>query len=114
SLAQQQLFVLVWNYHDDDMPAPASPVELSVSGLPWSNGIAHAKQFRIDASHSNAFEFWKRLGSPQNPTAEQYRKLEKAGQLDLLETKDTPVQGGQANWHFTLPRQGVSLFVVEK
>jgi xylan 1,4-beta-xylosidase len=114
SLAQQQLFVLVWNYHDDDMPAPASPVELSVTGLPWSNGIAHAKQFRIDASHSNAFEFWKRLGSPQNPTAEQYRKLEKAGQLDLLETKDTPVQGGQANWHFTLPRQAVSLFVVEK
>src|SRR6266550_2150451 len=26
--------ILIWNYHDDDLPAAASPIDLTVSGLP--------------------------------------------------------------------------------
>jgi xylan 1,4-beta-xylosidase len=114
TLSEKKLCILVWNYHDDDLPAPAAAVALSVTGLPWPNGVMHTKHFRIDATHSNAYEFWKGLGSPQNPTAEQYAQLEKAGQLDLLETSDIRLEAGQAKWHLELPRQGVSLLVLEK
>jgi xylan 1,4-beta-xylosidase len=113
SLAEHKLCILLWNYHDDDLPAPGAVVSLSVTGLAWPNGVVHMKHFRIDAAHSNAYEFWKRLGSPQNPTPEQYGKLQKAGQLDLFERKDARLDGGQIKWRLELPRQAVSLLVVE-
>ena len=34
--------VLVWNYHDDDVAAPASDVELTIEGLPGRPADAHA------------------------------------------------------------------------
>jgi len=109
----RKLAVLVWHYHDDDVPGPDAAVELSVTGLPWADGTARQEEYRVDALHSNAFEFWKRLGSPEQPTPAQYQQLEKAGHLDLLETKPLRIQNGRANWRVRLPRQGVSLFLVE-
>ena len=34
--------VLVWNYHDEDLPAPASNVELTIAGLPAGRADGHA------------------------------------------------------------------------
>ena len=113
SLDGRRLAVLIWHYHDDDLPGPEAAVELSTTGLLWSDGAAREDQYRIDQSHSNAFEFWKRLGSPQEPSREQYQQLEKAGQLALLETRTVRIQNGKATWRFSLPRQAVSLFVIE-
>jgi xylan 1,4-beta-xylosidase len=48
------------------------------------------------------------MGSPQNPTAEQYAKLEAAWQLQLLESPRWIIsQGGRNDVIFVLPRQGV-------
>jgi xylan 1,4-beta-xylosidase len=47
------------------------------------------------------------MGSPQNPTAEQYTALEAAGQLELLESPHWIATGKPIE--FELPRQGVSL-----
>jgi xylan 1,4-beta-xylosidase len=106
--------VLLWHYHDDDVPGPEAAVELSVTGLPWQDGVARAEQYRIDADHSNAYEFWKRLGSPSSPTPEQYAQLEKAGGLALLETRNVRLEHGQFTVRIKLPRQAVSLLVIEK
>jgi xylan 1,4-beta-xylosidase len=114
SLTEQRLCVLIWNYHDDDLPGPEAPVALSVTGLAWSNGVVRGKHYRIDATHSNAYEFWKRLGSPQSPTTEQYDRLEKAGRLDVLESRSIRIEGGQAHWRLALPHQAVSLLVFER
>jgi xylan 1,4-beta-xylosidase len=113
SLDHNKFVVLVWHYHDDDVQGPEAAVELSTSGLPWKDGAARAQQYRIDESHSNAFEFWKRLGSPNEPTLEQYRQLEKAAQLALLETRNVRIQNGKTTWRLNLPRRAVSLFVIE-
>lgn len=113
SLAPGRLCILLWHYHDDDLPGPDAAVELSVSGLPWAKGVAREQQYRIDSTHSNAFEFWKRLGSPQNPTPDQYAQLEKAGQLDLLETRNARVEQGAFSRRVLLPRQAVALLVIE-
>jgi xylan 1,4-beta-xylosidase len=100
--------IMVWNYHDDDLPAPPAEVTLAVAGLP--NEQLVVQHYRIDAHHSNSYEVWKKMGSPQEPTEEQYRQLERAGQLQLL---GSPVwkrpEGGRIELKFTLPRQGVSL-----
>jgi xylan 1,4-beta-xylosidase len=113
SLANQQLYVLLWHYHDDDLPGPEAALEVSLVRLPWPDGIVQEKQFRIDTQHGNAFEFWKRLGSPASPTPEQYVQLQKAGQLTMVESKSARIQNGRMSWKLNLPRQAVSLFVIE-
>ncbi len=103
--------VMVWNYHDDDLAAPSSPVTISINGLTSPRVMVY--EYRIDKENSNSYEVWKKMGSPQNPTAEQVRTLEAAGQLAMFtspywaNTKD-----GTIELSLDLPRQGVTLFQV--
>jgi len=108
-----ELSVMLWNYFDDDVPAPDAPVELALAGLPPGAGRVLVRHYRIDATHSNAYTAWKNLGSPQSPSPDQYSALESAGQLQLLESpRWVDARGGQAELRFTLPRQAVSLVQV--
>jgi xylan 1,4-beta-xylosidase len=108
--SERDIAVLAWNYHDEDVPAPAAPVRLSLSGIPTAAGPVLVSHYRIDQDHSNAYTVWKAMGSPQNPSPEQYAKLEAAAQLQLLDSPRWVVpQGGRINVTFVLPRQGVSL-----
>ena len=100
--------VLVWNYHDDDLPAPPSDVEVVIDGLPQGRPLL--QHYRIDAERSNSYELWKKLGSPQQPTPAQYKQLERAGQLQLLSApQQQQATNGRVALKFSLPRQGVSL-----
>ena len=100
--------ILMWNYHDDDLAGPAADVSLKINGLPA--GRPTLTEYRVDTDHSNAYTAWKKMGSPQSPTAAQYAELERAGQL---QTMDAParvtVANGQVVVTISLPRQGVSL-----
>lgn len=108
--------VLVWNYHDDDLPsnsaqgpqpAPAE-IDVTISGVP--DGRATLTHYRIDADRSNSYTRWKAMGSPQSPTKTQILELEASGRLQQLFSPSTvTVTGGQTVVTFTLPRQGVSL-----
>jgi xylan 1,4-beta-xylosidase len=71
------------------------------------------QQYRIDDHHSNAYTVWKEMGEPQNPTPEQYAKLQAAGQLQLLDSPRwiTP-ENGEIQVDVQLPRMGLSLFRV--
>jgi xylan 1,4-beta-xylosidase len=112
SLDKNKLCVMVWHYHDDDVPGPAAAVELALDGLPLKNGTARMSQYRIDADHSNSYEAWKRMGSPQSPTAPQYKILERAGQLaEAGAPEKIRVKDGKAAVRLALPRQAVSLLV---
>jgi xylan 1,4-beta-xylosidase len=104
-----EIATLVWNYHDDDVPAPPAAVNLTVSGIPAAGRVV-VRHYRIDEQHGNAYTAWLRMGSPEQPTAEQYARLEAAGQLELLRSPEwVPTQDGKLSVNFTLPRQGVSL-----
>jgi xylan 1,4-beta-xylosidase len=108
--SDRQIAVMVWNYHDDDVPAPESPITLEIAGLPGEAARLLARHYRIDSEHSNAFSAWKGLGSPQNPSPEQYAQLESAGQLQLLRSPEwLSSEDGRLSIKFALPRQAVSL-----
>jgi xylan 1,4-beta-xylosidase len=114
SLAPGKLAVMVWHYHDDDVPGPDANVSLELSGLPSAASSARVSHYRIDEMHSNAFAEWKRMGSPLAPTRAQYDLLEAAGQLGQLDALSTVrVEKGTAMITFGLPRQAVSLLVLE-
>lgn len=103
--------VMVWNYHDADVPAKPAHVRLVIRNIPVRKILLH--HYRIDADHSNAYERWKQMGSPQDVGEEQYRQLSYAGQLALLQAPQwVTVKNGEAVFDFLLPRQGVSLLSV--
>ena len=106
--------ILIWHYHDDDLPALEATVRLELVHLPSAKRDLKVEHFRIDEEHSNAFAAWKRIGSPQSPTPAEYAQLEKAGQLTpLSEPKTVRVEDGAARIEFKLPRQAVSLLTLE-
>ena len=110
SKAERKLAVMVWNYHDDDAPAPPAEVRLAIAGLPAAASRALLRHYRIDQGHSNAYSVWKEMGSPQNPTAEQYARLEAAGRLEMAESpRWVSSRNGSLEMNLPLPRQSVSL-----
>jgi len=102
-----ELAVLVWHYHDDDLPGPDAKVDLSIRGLPRS--FTRVVHFRIDTEHSNAYAAWQRLNSPIAPDKATWDSLRAAGQLAIM--RDASEPSTPAKLSFNLPRQGVSLLV---
>jgi xylan 1,4-beta-xylosidase len=106
--------ILVWHYHDDDVAGPEAEVQLTVAGLPVRQAEARLTHFRIDAAHSNAHTAWLRMGSPETPTEFQRAELEKAGQLEAMAAPArVAVVDSRSTMTFTLPRQAVSLLLIE-
>ena len=62
SRSDGELAILVWHYHDDDVPGADARIELAIAGLP--RGTPRLTHYRIDDGHSNAYAAWQRLGSP--------------------------------------------------
>ncbi|MGC4104347.1 GH39 family glycosyl hydrolase [Ferruginibacter sp.] len=104
--------VMIWNYHDDDVQLPALPVAVSVDGIK----VAAVKltEYRIDNEHSNSYEAWKKMGSPQNPTKEQIDALEKAGQLAIIKKpQQVKVIDEKLMLTIDMPQQAVTLLKIE-
>ncbi|MDO6412822.1 beta-xylosidase [Sphingomonas sp. BIUV-7] len=104
--------VLLWNYHDDDVPGPDAAVGLALKGL----GAGKARKvtlLRVDPANANAFTAWKAMGSPQSPDDKQYAALEQASRLLPSPPQTLAVKSGAATLDLRIPRQGVMLVSIE-
>ncbi|MFH1883822.1 MAG: beta-xylosidase [Planctomycetota bacterium] len=114
TLDKNKVCVMLWHYHDEDIPGPQADVKLTLSGLPIRSGTLQIRHYRIDQEHSNAYTLWKKMGSPQQPTAQQYAQLEKAGHLTQIgRGQSCRVDNHQVILELDIPRQAVSLLVFE-
>lgn len=105
--------VLVWNYNDNLTPAPPAEIHLQVSDLPHDVRHVLLEHFQVDRTHSNAHTAWLEMGSPQNPSPAQLKRLKAAGQLQLLTSpRWVRVKAAAATLTLHEPRQGVSLLVL--
>jgi len=103
--------VLVWNYHDDLVPVPATPVHLTVK-VPRNFGSSvKVSHLRVDEAHGDAYTVWVSQGMPASPSADQISALEQAmGPAPLAADETLAVApGGSVDLDFDLPRFGVSL-----
>lgn len=102
--------VLVWNYHDVNEAAPATPTSVTIHGIPAGVQRVLLEHYRIDQTHSNAYTAWQQMGSPQKPTSQQYAELQAAGQLQLLTSPVwLDVKNGDVTLSTELPRESISL-----
>ncbi len=105
------LDILLWNYQDEDVDAPAAAIALTLSGLPTQE--VKTTEYRMDHNHSNAYAQWLKMGSPQHPSLDQVALLEKASKLEILSQGSVAVVRGSGEMSLSLPRQAVSLLHVE-
>ncbi len=49
------------------------------------------------------------MGSPEQPTAQQFVELQRAGRLESVDVSNVATQAGRAGIDLTLERQGVML-----
>jgi xylan 1,4-beta-xylosidase len=105
--AERHIDVMLWNYHDDDVAAPAAEIALAVDGVPA--GEVHVQRFLVDAQHSNAYGVWQRMGSPERPTAQQFVELQRAGGLESMDISSLATQDGRVGLDVKLERQGLML-----
>jgi xylan 1,4-beta-xylosidase len=92
------LAIAVWNYAAEGAAGPARHVRIKVNG-------AGAQRYHIeilDGDHGSPLGEWKAMGSPANPTREQYERLRRAAATRKLD--------GTSN--FTLPSPGLALVEV--
>lgn len=110
-----QVHILVWHYHDDDLPKPDADVSLELSGFSQYGERIRLRHFRVDERRSNSYTRWLKMGSPQNLFDEQKAELKEGGRLEKLESpKEVYVQGGSMDIRFPLPIHGLSLLVIER
>ena len=108
SINERTAAVMIWNYHDDDLPAAPAQVRLRINNIPARKTLL--THYRIDNKFSNSYEVWKSMGSPQNPSNEQIEILERSGQLEMYTSPEyVDVTNSGLRIEFELPRQGVSL-----
>jgi len=103
--------IMVWNYHDEDKQEAAEEINIVLDGL--STKTITVTEYRIDNEHSNSYEVWKKMGSPQKPTMDQVAKLEKAGQLQMLNQPTKMKVNKSMSLKIHLSRQGVSLLKLD-
>jgi xylan 1,4-beta-xylosidase len=83
---------------------------VQVDGLPLGVRRALLQEYRIDATHSNAYTVWLGMGSPQKPTAEQIAELKARGGLELLASPEwVDVAKGRVVVKTMLPRESIEL-----
>jgi xylan 1,4-beta-xylosidase len=101
--------VMVWNYHDLNIIAPATPVDLTIRGIQADE--VTLRRYSIDQENSNSYTLWKKMGSPQQVSPEQYGQLEAAGKLKLVAGPDrVKITNGELVIPADMEGQAVSLF----
>lgn len=104
----KEMDVLLWNYHDADVPRTEASIQLTIDGLQGKR--VTESEFRMDATHSNAYRAWQQIGSPEQPSLSQLDRLQKAGQLEeTVHDQKTAIAAGEAHIMLTLPAQGVAI-----
>jgi len=108
AMDKKEVTVMIWNYHDEDKLDDGENVDVRLDGLPTTS--LTMTTYGIDQTHSNSYTAWKKMGSPQQPTSEQIRALEKAGQLQQIgKEKKLKAKNGNLTVSVNLPRQAVYL-----
>lgn len=103
-------YIMLWNYYDDDLPAPDAKVHIALNAVPGQK--AGIKQYSIDQVNSNSYTAWKQMGSPQNVSKEQYAELEKAGKLKMVSNQKAKITNGSLSTDLQLARQAVVLLEI--
>ena len=96
------LVIAAWNLVEPGADGAEKAVSLDLKGVAAN---ARATIRRVDASHGDTLDAWKKMGSPKYPTRPQIAELRKAADMGPPEVK--PVRGGRLE--LALPPMGLAV-----
>ena len=105
--------VLIWRHIDDQWQTSEALTSATVTVRNLPAGSYRLRHLRIDADHSNAFTVWQKLGSPQDPTAEQLAAITSRQGLEEFEGERTLTVDGDVSLEVALPLPSASLLILE-
>jgi len=104
--------ILLWHYHDDDVPGPPARVHILLSGLAPGREL-EARLWRVDRHNGDAFTTWQAMGAPASPTQQQVSQLLSAAHLVARSVRLTRAStAGSVSLQRQLPRQAVELIEI--
>lgn len=105
--------VVIWRHIDDQWQTSEALTSATVTVRNLPAGSYRLRHLRIDADHSNAFTVWQKLGSPQDPTAEQLAAITSRQGLEEFEGERTLTVDGDVSLEVALPLPSASLLILE-
>ena len=103
--ADGSLVIAAWNFVEADEAGSDKTVTFDFHGVPAKTW---AEIRRVDATHGDALDAWKKMGSPKYPTREQIAALKQAAQIGPPE--DVELKDGQLT--LVLPPKGLAVVEV--
>ena len=100
--------ILLWHYHDDDVPGPLADIHLAITALAPGQE-RQARVWRVDREHGDAFTAWQEMGSPLTPTKQQVDRLTRASRVLPQPLRIPAAHNGSLRFDRSLPRQSVEL-----
>jgi xylan 1,4-beta-xylosidase len=108
------LAVLVWRHTDDQYQTSQHEALASITMRNLPGRRFRVRHYRIDADHSNSYTQWQRIGSSQDPTAEQLAQITARQGLEEFEPARTVVaDSGHVSIDVSLPLPAASLLILE-
>jgi xylan 1,4-beta-xylosidase len=108
------LRILLWHYHDDDVPGPDAEIHLTLKGISGGR-VPQARVWRVDNQHGDAFSAWQAMGSPADPTSSQTQQLVHASQIAAESIRGISRESdGSVSMNVSLPLHGVALLDVSR
>ncbi len=106
--------LLLWHYHDDDVPGPTADIHLSLAGL--APGVDfQARVWRVDRQNGDAFSAWKAMGSPEKPSQVQVDRLVSAARMVVQQVRlHSGAPEGNAMLERRLAPQSVELIELDR
>ncbi|MEL7118635.1 MAG: hypothetical protein AAFO07_04320 [Bacteroidota bacterium] len=84
----------------------AKSIQVSLEGIP--EGDYQIIQYKIDEEHGNPYKVWQDMGSPEDPSIEQIKKIQTKEDPTMTLSKPMKING-QYSFVDTYPTSGVTL-----
>ena len=104
----EKVIVLLWHYHDDNIPGPEADITLTLGQLNGKTAKL-CRQHRVDGEHGNPFKTWLAMGSPKAPSAEEIKQLQIAAATTEADSPQLTTEPDSVKMNIKLPRQSVVL-----
>ena len=96
------LVIAAWNLVEPRVDGKSKTIAIDLKGIGEN---AHATIRRVDRSHGDTLDAWKKMGSPKNPTKAQIEALRKASETGPPEVRAI----GRHRLILTLPPMGLAV-----
>ncbi len=98
--------------HRKALSNQGATIELNLQGL--EDGEYKLVHYRIDDEHTNPYRAWQQMGSPENPSTEQYLKMAEAMEPQAIEIRDVNIKGRRFAQDIAFPASGVSFLLLAR